>query len=246
MALILPGTNDYAANVGGISGISTQDTFALGLFLYVPTDPVGLQTVLDLYDSAGASSCKLRVDAPAAAGFKLNVWQDYDTTDGEWEYGDLTCGEWHYVGIDVFTLGNPWFYYDTTSVGTGTTLVAPAGAAVKTKDSIRIGENAAGGEDFTGRVCELGLWTTSLSLVHTTTIRKGGPGMRSTDRALWWPAFDAREIDQAADLTLSGDAYYNGENPIYRRHSANKVARRQIGGGPIQHIERAFRLQLGR
>jgi hypothetical protein len=175
MARNFDGTNDNLSSADNAIAALNSAQKSISLWTTRASDSSAAQCLVTPMAQAGAGQGRHPVNAipPTTSGWMLSQLLSA-TTIGRWQSPDITNTR-HHVAV-VFDrsslLNDPVMYVDGVSV-TVTETVAPVGTISTGEDTLRMGENAGGGDDLAANeqhVCiDMQLWVAN-----------------QVNRAMWW------------------------------------------------------------
>ncbi len=212
------GVNEWLENGNGLAaGADNTETSGFLVVEWDALDGMPITTASAL--SAGNSRMSIKADTPNATG-DYRVAFDYRfttavgrwVTDDDFSFGDRLYIAWSYDRTDTTTDPILWISTDgvtVTKYTIGSNLtenISPAGTATTGTDSIRIGANVAGSNDFDGRAGRMALWTDAHTDARAEALCLGAsPLSYSTNLAHYWPLLnDLNDDVGSANLTANG------------------------------------------
>lgn len=224
MARTTSGTNENLRNNNGISNI---DVNAFTMFGKVWVDSGATGTVYMTASAISSGNSAANFNIKSGQIFRFNY--RWSTTQGNWDdsAGGLSTGVWHAIAVAYdrsLTTNDPTVYIDGTkkTVGSGLTeATTPAGTAKAGIDSVTMGENVGGGEDFAGRHAERAFWSRILSddEMYALTAGDYSPDHFNNGLEAYWPirgnSSPEPELVQGADLTLTGTSKSSHPRMLY-------------------------------
>lgn len=155
MARDFDGTNDNLLSAdNAVAGMNVAAKTVSWWQLRDTDAPTPDALIAGLPSNGGTRTWAIVNVAPAVAGQKLRFSSDWTTTDGTWTTDNDISNAAHHFAVSYDRSGaapgnNPVFYVDGV-VAANTRSTTPAGTVVTGDDTLKIGENSSGADDFDG------------------------------------------------------------------------------------------------
>lgn len=159
MARDFDGTDDNVLSAdNAVAGLDADDV-SVAYWTMLDAQPAATQVMVNGMTANGSGNGRIfvRADAPTVAGWKQAFSYDFSGLDGVWVTADLSLNTRYHVAITynrTATTNDPTVYIDGAAVSV-TETTTPVGTVNTGADTVKVGENAGGGQDWNGTMSHL-------------------------------------------------------------------------------------------